>query len=373
LGNPLGATIVSSDSHVVEPPDLFTSRMERRFRDAAPRVIEEGGADWWLVDDEIAFSASAPARAGERFEGQEQLRPKFKFERVRPAAYVPSEFIAENEVDGVYASVLYPSLGIVFFSLRDSALLSAVCRTYNDWVAEFCRFAPDRLKAVAMINLDEVSVGVREMTRAREKGLVGAMVSVLPQPGHTYDMSEYEPFWAAAEELQMPISLHVASNRTPGEWKQLFRPSIGVAGPDYWVRQSLGDMIFSGVFERYPGVRVASLEHEAGWVPHFLERMDYAYTQTERAPEAYTFKAGALPSDFFKQSVRVSFQEDRFAMRNLQAVGVGNLMFGSDYPHTESTYPRTQEILDSILEGVSAQDRIRMTVTNTAELYGLVF
>jgi predicted TIM-barrel fold metal-dependent hydrolase len=365
----VAATMISSDSHVVEPPELWLERIDRRHLDQAPRVVSDGGADWWIVDEEVAFSASAPARAGERFLGQDRLIPKFPFSTVRPAAYVPDEFLKENETDGVWGSVLYPSLGCVFFSVKDSGLLSAICRAYNDWVAEFCQAAPGRLKGVAMIATDDVGDAVAELERVRERGLVGGAISVSPPADATYDLPRYEPLWATAQDLGMPLSLHIASNRTPGEWRQLFRPAMGAA-PDHWVRLALGDMIMGGVFERFPDLKVVSVEHESGWVPYFVSRLDYVYTQMERAPDAPVFADAALPSDFYRRNVLVSFQEDPIGIRHLDVVGAENLMWGSDYPHTESTFPRSQEMLDALLVGVDADVRRQITSTNAARLYG---
>jgi hypothetical protein len=135
------------------------------------------------------------------------------------------------------------------------------------------------------------------------------------------------------------------------------------------VRLSLGHMIFSGVFERYPGLRVGSVEHELSWIPHFLDRLDYTYTQRAHREGWIRFKNEALPSDFFHRQVFLSFQEDQLGLRDRDLIGVDQLMWGSDYPHTESTFPRSQEILQRILAGVPESERQQMTSANVARLY----
>jgi predicted TIM-barrel fold metal-dependent hydrolase len=132
---------------------------------------------------------------------------------------------------------------------------------------------------------------------------------------------------------------------------------------------SLGHLIFTGVFERYPRLRVGSVEHELSWVPHFLERIDYTYTQRARRDWWYRFKGDLLPSDFFRRNVFLSFQEDHLGIRDRAFIGVDALMWGSDYPHTETTFPRSRQILERILEGVPEDERQKITSTNVARLY----
>jgi predicted TIM-barrel fold metal-dependent hydrolase len=258
------------------------------------------------------------------------------------------------------------------FSVPDSTLLTALFRSYNDWIAEFCSAYPTRLKGIAMINVDDVPEAAKELERSRKHGLAGAMITVYPAEGRSYDRPEYEPFWAAAQALDMPLSLHIATNRpSPGlplEDNRSTRPAL-LANADHWVRVSLGHMIFAGVFERYPRLQVGTVEHELSWAPHFLERIDYTYTQRARRDWWYRFKGQALPSDFVHRNVFLSFQEDHLGIRDRDIIGVGNLMWASDYPHTESTFPRSQQILERILAGVSDEERQQITYTNVARLY----
>src|SRR5215831_20476299 len=135
----------SSDSHVIEPPDLWTTRIVPQFRDRAPRVMQEDDGDWWIVDGHRTNSFQGGAQAGKRFEHQEALRPAARFAEVRPGGYLPEAHLADNEADGIYGSVLYPTEGLQLYAVPDSALLSAVFRVYNDWIADFCSAAPHRL------------------------------------------------------------------------------------------------------------------------------------------------------------------------------------------------------------------------------------
>jgi predicted TIM-barrel fold metal-dependent hydrolase len=365
--------LISSDSHIVEPPDLWAERLDRRYRDRAPRVVEEADADWWFVDGVRTNSFQGGAQAGVRFESQDALRPAARFREVRPGAYQPEAFLRDNEGDGVHGAVIYPTEGLQLFRVPDGDLLSAVFRAYNDWLGEFCRHDTRRLKGIAMLNVDDVAGAVAELTRTRKAGLAGAMITVYPPEDRSYDRHDYEPLWAAAEDLQAPLTLHIDTQRpAPGTTREGIREVRAslLANADHWVRVSLGHLIFTGVFERHPRLRVGSAEHEVSWAPHFLDRLDYTYTQRAPRDGWYRFKGDALPGDFFRRNVFLSFQEDGLGMRDRALIGVDALMWGSDYPHTESTFPRSRQILERILAGVPDDERRRITRSNTARLYG---
>ncbi len=373
-------TIYSSDSHVVEQPDLWTERIDARFRDRAPHVVynDTDRGDWWYVDGARLFSGLGGADTGRRFEAPETLRTEAKFEETRSGAYLPEIKLRDMETDGVYGEVIYPTLGLLVYWLQDGELLSAICRTYNDWLAEFCGADPDRLKGIAMINVDDVQDAVGELERSAKLGLRGAMITVYPYEEKNYGLPLYEPFWAAAQDLNMSLSMHVATNRgkrggdpaTQSEVDGIGRHDLAlISTRAYWVQVSIARMIFSGVFERHPGLRVVSTEHEVAWAAHLLTAMDYNYTQRARENQ-YRYKTDALPSDFFHSNVSVSFQEDAIGMQLRSFIGVDNLMWGSDYPHAESTFPRSREILDEIFSGVPQDEQVRIAGLNAKKLFG---
>jgi predicted TIM-barrel fold metal-dependent hydrolase len=367
-----GYWLTSSDSHIVEPPDLFTTRIDRRFIDQAPRVIDQDGMDFWVVGDYAGVPAINPSRAGDRFDDPGGRRKRVRFDSdVRPGGYLPDEWITDNESDGVYGGVLFPSMSLIFYGIPDTALLTAVCRTYTDWALEFASAFPNRLKAVAMINVDDIDDAVKELERARRRGASGALIPVAPGE-RSYDRSDYDRLWAAAQDLSIPLNMHVATNRTPGEWRT-YSPATSLARLDYWVRVAIADMIFSGVFERFPRLRVGSVEHEAGWAAFFVRRMDHQYTQSIDFAAAYPrFRSQAIPSDFFHRNVFVSFTEDDIAVGNRDVIGIENLTWGNDYPHGESTFPHSREIVADKFKGVPSEELIRMTQTNAAVLYNIV-
>ena len=370
--------VVSSDNHNVEPRDLWTSRGESKFDDRLPRIVrKESGADWWVVDGHDIISVEVGTQAGVRFEEPEKLRlDQDTFEDVRPGGYIPEEHIKDMDIDGIDVSIIYPTIALGMYSnCLDGELLSSIFKTYNDWVSEFCKPFPKRLKGIALLNIDDVQEGISEMERCAKLGFTGAVISVYPPQNRPYDTPEYEPLWAAAQDLQMPLSLHIGTGR-PGQGPGSFENVIGIspsffANVDHWVRMSLGQMIFSGVFERYPKLQVGSVEHELSWVPHFLDRIDYTYTQRQIEVASYRFKEDMLPSDYFHRNVFVGFQEDALGTRDRHIIGVDNLLWGADYPHPESTFPRSREILEEILADCTEEEKAKIVGGNSARVYNL--
>ena len=206
------ALILSSDSHVFEPPDLWQTRIDRAFRDRAPRMQRIDGGDQIVVEaDQVLSGIGLISNAGARFEAPETISGNARFEDVHRGGYDPGQHLADMRLDGVAGEVLYPSQGLFYFRVADPALMSAIFRAYNDWLAEFCRTDPSRLKGIAMINLDDVAAAIRELERTARLGLAGAMITEYPLEDRRYDQPEYEPFWTAAEALGLPLSLHTVS------------------------------------------------------------------------------------------------------------------------------------------------------------------
>ena len=365
--------ILSSDSHVFEPPDLWLNRIDAQFRDRAPHIQRIDGVDQLVVEGNRAIAGiGLISNAGARFEAPETIRDHATFDDVHVGGYDPDQHLSDMRLDGVSGEVLYPSQGLFYYKVEDGLLFSAICRAYNDWLADFCSTDPQRLKGIAMLNVDDVGDAVGEMSRCADKGFCGAMITEYPAEARRYDHADYEPLWAASADLNMPISLHTATRRqgiNAGVIERSVRDATRRATKVFLPAMSMCDMIFSGVFERHPKLKLAIVEYELAWVPHMLATMDYGYR--ERHDEAtYRFKNDMKPSDFFAQNVYLSFQEDDIGIRLRDRIGVERMMWGSDYPHSESTFPRSREILDDILSDVPGEERQQILCDTTAELYG---
>ena len=370
--------VISSDNHIMEPGDLWTARAEPKFKGREPHIIRrDDGSDWWVCDGNLLVGAFAGSQTGLRFEEPEKLSVLDTVENIRPGGYIPEEHVKDMKLDGVDVSIVFPTVGLLLYGVPDGALLTSLFRTYNDWVADFCSQSPDVLKGIAMVNVDDVADGVKELERCARMGMAGAMITVYPPETMSYDYPEYDPLWAAAQDLQMPLNLHIGTNRPHGGQEFVDFESASrtfFTNVDHWIRMSLGYMIFSGVFERFPKLQVGSVEMELSWAPHFLDRLDYTYTQRpprDRSPRDNwgQFKNDMVPSDYFHRNVFLGFQEDMLGVQMRNIIGVDNLLWGSDYPHQESTFPRSHQILEEILSDCTEEEKAKIAGGNAARIY----
>ena len=362
--------LISSDSHIIEPADLWETRIDRRFRDRAPRLVPEGEVDQWYADGVKFGNIGTNQQAGLRFEAPDKLTAGGSMKTIPLGGVDPHAHIKDMDVDGVAGGVLYPSQGLTVYRVPDGELLSAIFRAYNDWLADFCHAYPKRLKGIAMLNVDEPMVAASELRRAATIGLAGAMIPLRPME-HRYDHPMYEPLWAAAQDLEMPLSLHVGTYR----WSPSSNPNVvaqdivDFTNRECDARNVIAAMIYAGVFERHPTLRIGVVEFEVAWAPYFLARLDNVYTERAVGRKLQRFKDGLLPSDFFRRNVFISFQEDDLGIQLRSLIGVQNLMWGSDYPHAESTFPRSRQIVERLLHDVAQEEKTMIAGMNAARLY----
>ena len=279
------------------------------------------------------------------------------------------------EIDGVWGAVIQPSQGLFWYHLDDSELLSGICFAYNNWIAEFAATRPERLRAVAMLNVDDPREAAKEVERCTELGIHAAFIPVAPIPGQPYRDPVYDPLWDAAQETGTVLMMHIATQRAnvPGCEITTDFSTYTPAGlrptQDYWVRYAMTDMIFAGVLERYSRLEIGSTEHEGSWAPHWLRQMDYTYTDR---PVYATYKSaeGFLPSDYFRRNMFLVFQEDPAVIKLRDEIGIDNLMWGNDFPHSESTWPKSMEFLDQIFEDVPDNERQQILDDNAVRVFG---
>jgi predicted TIM-barrel fold metal-dependent hydrolase len=371
--------LISADSHIVEPPDMYTSRIEPKFADRAPRMERRktpAGREYdaWMLDGTQVGTLGAVMQAGQRFEDPSQIDFLGLWEDVRKGAYDPHAMIRENEEDGIWGSVLQPSQGLFWYRIPDSALLTEICRVYNDWIADFCKPQPDRLKGIAMLNVDDIDDACAELERCAKLGLVGAFIPVSPLPDKPYRHPIYERLWWTAQDVGMPLLLHIATPRygIPANEFTMNVAEMTGAGrstTDFWVRYSMGAMLFAGVFDRYPRLKIGSVEHEASWIPHWLKQMDFTYLERPVFTKGWKSREGLLPSEYWQRNMFVEFMEDDIGVQLRDRIGVETMLWGSDYPHAEATFPRSQQFLERMFAGVPEADLRKITSENAAKMF----
>jgi predicted TIM-barrel fold metal-dependent hydrolase len=365
-------TIISADSHVFEPVNLWETRMDRKFRERGPRFI----ADWqgkpgtWFVCEGITHPRSITSIAATGVAKEDLVKFKDVHHKdLRPGGYDPVERLKDQDIDGVSGEVLYATYAMQLYNIPDAELQEAAFSAYNEWLAEMCSAAPDRLVGLALISMYNIDHAVKELQRWTKRGLRGAMIAVVPPEGTEYSDALYEPFWAAAEDIGAPISIHtLTSNRKPNyRFNRETRGAARYPENPMEVMLTLGEMLTSPLFDRHPRLRLVLAEADTGWLPWLLARVDRGH---ERYAKQNGIHTELKPSEYFHRNVSASFIMDRVGVFNRESMGVENLMWSSDYPHTDSTWPRSRESIEHDFVGVSEADRLKMTCTNAAKLYG---
>jgi len=338
IGNMKVSGFISADSHLMEPADFWQKRLDNKYKDQAPRVVKKNnGKGYLFVAPEInPFPVAGGFAAGRSGEALKDFMDK-GYESARASGWDPAERLKDQDVDGVAAEVLYPTLGMPLFQLKDMDLQRACFRVYNDWTAEFCSYNPRRLVGAGLVSLADISEGIKELERCAKLGLRDVMISGSPEI--SYNKRVYDPFWQAAQEHNMPLALHVitgtskestgAANVVFGEKSEKGNVAEFYMRLIYEVQSSLSAIILSGVLERFPRLQIVSAENDVGWFPHFIYRMDHAYEKFNALlPEPLPMR----PSEYIKRQVWATFLDDPVGPSTYKMFGEDNYMWGSDFP-----------------------------------------
>src|SRR5262245_32391775 len=337
LARVIDGVIVSSDSHVMEPVDLWKKGVPERYREAAP-----------------VFPLH---KIGEGFQKQ-------------AGGWDPNARIKEMEVDGISAEVLYPTLGLSLFATADAGLQEACFRAYNDWLIEYCSVDTNRLIGVPAISIYDVDHAVEELERCYKAGLKGALIWQAPHPDLPFHSKHYDKFWAAVEEMKAPVSLHILTGHGYQAQNlqgiERYRGSVNLKLLE--IVNALFDFMFYGVLDRYPGLKLVSVENESGWIPFMIQQWDYYY---HRFRDVNPVPMTRDPSDYMRERVFASFFNDAVTGRNLRWWGENNLMWSNDFPHPNSTWPNSLKVIQRDLGHLSLEAQTKVLATNVCNLYGI--
>jgi len=364
--------IISADSHVIEVPDLWEKGIPQSLRDRAPRVYFDEAKDAWMFGspEVIAQAVGGLFMAGQRPDNLENFR-KAGFSVARPGGWDPIARLPDMEQDGIFAEVLYPSLGLGLFCVEDAVLQEALFRTYNDWLIDYCAKAPDRLFGIALISIYDIDHAIAEMERCKKEGMMGVMIWQVPHANLPFHAEHYERFWSAAQDLEMPVHLHILTGFGASMHRQtakgLTRYRNGV-NQTREIEDALFDMIFSGVLERYPTLKIVSVENEVGWMPFWLGQCDKAFRRHRHATPLPIDKP---PSEYFERQVYATFFNDHVGGRLFSWWGSDNCMWSNDYPHQNSTWPNSRDVIARDMGHLPAADRMKLLNTNVTKLYNL--
>jgi len=359
---------ISADSHVTEPPTLYVDYIEPKYRETAPRLVNDPkrgevylihGLDISLPMGLIAAAGKDPATLSMKGSGYDQLHR---------GGWDPKARAADQDRDGVAAEIIYPSVGMMLANHPDLSYKRACFDAYNRWLKEYCDGLPNRLFGMPQITMASPQSGIEEIRKAKEMGFKGVM---LPgRPGHEdYHHRDYDPFYEAAVDLGLPLSFHILTSGKD-EMRTYRGPRINsFQGIIRGNQDIIGTFIFGGVFERHPKLKLVCVEADAGWAPHFMYRMDHAYKR-----HRYWLKCDEmerLPSEYFRENVYMTFQDDWTAFKFRNDMNVERLMWANDFPHSDATWPHSQELLAEHTADMSQWERDRILHDNVSELYGL--
>ena len=344
VGAGIDEVLISADSHVIEPDGLWKTHLPAGLRDRAP-----------------AFGGR---RRGDH-----------------PGGMNKHERVAEMAADGVSAEVLYPTHGLRTLSLDEPDLEEACVRVYNDWIADYCQAAPDRLIGLGMLSTYNVEHAILEMERCREAGLRGAIIWQVPPPELPFTSDHYDRLWGAAQDMSMPVSLHILSGHGYSKRRGVGQPASPPA--DRGIEQertsvnekliqameALYDLIFSGVLERFPRLKLVLVENEIGWIPFLLEQWDYYFKR--HGVDRPGLRLKRLPSECFHEQVYATFFNDAVGGRMLSWWGEDNCMWSNDYPHGNSTWGHSREIVARDMGELPQERRAKLLRQNVSRLYGV--
>ncbi len=361
-------TLISADSHVVEPPDLF-QRLPEALRGGAPRLETVDAASMWVIDGIEPVPLPATAGAGSGYRLPPSGAKPVSFDDVLPGLYDPAERIRTQEADSVIAEVLYPSSGLwdALNLLENRELKLACVRAYNDWIAEYAADDPSRLIGLAKIPATTIEDACEELLRCvKEHGARGVLLDSWPSGNAVAGNPADDPFWEIVNEAGIPVSLHYGlgakgTSPTGGIAPGLKPPMADAALP----------LVAGGVFDRFPDVRIVFAHGNAGWAFHWLEFMDINYVRHRHLDEYALKDPDALPSEYIRKHSWFVFHQDRSSVKNRHKLGTAHLMWGSHFPYEDANWPDDRQQAMRVTDEVAAEDRRALLGGNAARLYGL--
>ncbi len=385
----MNTPIIDVDSHIAEPPDLWTSRLPSKWADVAPRVVtdEKRGFDRWVVGDRKLSGVSGFAVAG-----WHEHPPKFPptMAQADPAAFDAVARLARLDEDGIYAQALYPNLLafmlFAFHNVGEPEFVEDCIRAYNDFLIEFSEPAPDRFIALCALPFWDIEASVKELDRAHSMGHRGVLFIGKPYKVGLPALEDdhWAPLFEAVQERELSLNFHTGfSDYTEEEFVGQLGKDMTRAGyarstalQQLGLAETLADLTTSRVCVKYPDLKMVIVESGVGWIRYFLELLDWQWVNSgAQAAEPDR----ELPSFYFLRQIYGSFWFERESVGRIADLYQDNLMFETDFPHPTSLAPGPisssappREMLDAALEGLDESIKRKITYENAAALYHVV-
>jgi predicted TIM-barrel fold metal-dependent hydrolase len=361
------SVIISADSHVLEPVDLWVKTLGQRYGDKVPHIVERFGGH-----EGTYFYLG---REGEAARADELVNATTDDKRLTDlvrAGSDPAFRLSLISADGVVAEILNPTWALWVPRISSPEIRRACSEVFNDWLTDYCSHDPKRLIGIGIVPIDDVDWAVKEARRILRRGLRGVMVPVEPIEGAPpYRSAIYDRFWAVVEEAAVPVTLHIVTGRVRdpftyhgaderGDVPRSFINLFGEAAPVL-----ANEFIFGGIFDRFPRLKVFLSEFDASWLPILKYRVD----RIETFPGLRSLRKPARA--YVDENTFVGIINDPLAAKLRHEIGVDKIMWGSDFPHPPCPYPRTRERINEILSGISEDERTAILAGNVSRLYGI--
>jgi predicted TIM-barrel fold metal-dependent hydrolase len=374
--------VISADGHIdlnVLPIDVFTSAAAPSLRGRVPRVVDVDGVATWVVEDDVVMARVGGVSSGGRTYvpgashrldrmAEAGLYADLDAGIMRPA--VAELRLADQDRDGIVAEVLYGILGAAD-KITDPALAIETCRIFNDWLSAFCGTAPSRLAGIAVLPSASPEEAAAELHRTADlPGLRGGELA-LRQDMVPLWRDDWDPVWQAGHETGLPVHLHTIgppvdvsqtrNQRQIRSWTAVYLTTFQVRVMDH-----IASVIFAGVLERFPGLRLVLGESGIGWLPYLLERMDLEWNE-----QFHDLELTMPPSSYWRRQMAATFQIDPAGLAAAERIGVENIMWGNDFPHGDGVWPDSHDAIDKQSQGLASAAHRRIFYENARDLYGL--
>jgi predicted TIM-barrel fold metal-dependent hydrolase len=360
--------LISVDDHVIEPPTMFDAHWPAKYRDRKPHIIKtDEGGDLWEFEGVCAPNVGLNAVAG--CPPDEYNLDPTEYTQMRTGCFNVADRVKDMSAAGVLASLNFPTFphfcGQYFMRIDDKDVSLAAIRAYNDWhIDEWAGANPDRFIALSLGPLWDVNLMADEIRRVAAKGCHAVTFSENPSKLGlpSYHTDYWDPFFAACSDNAVTICLHIGSSSSMVITAPDAPPDVMISLTPVNSLQAITDILFSGVFTRFPKLQMAMSEGGIGWIPYALERADYVHKH-HRA-WTHTNLGGRLPSEIFHEHFWTCFIDDAAGIEMRQKVGVNKMMWEMDYPHSDSTWPNAPELLWQTLTGVPDDEINKITHRN---------
>jgi predicted TIM-barrel fold metal-dependent hydrolase len=370
--------LFSVDDHIIEPPDLWQKRLPARHRELGPRCEYGKGRQFWHFEGRKMPVMGLQAMAGRKAE--DFAATAITYDDMRPGCYDSRERLKDLDEDGVHATLCFPSFpglcGNVFIGAKDKELGLACIQAYNDWnIEEWCGVAPDRYVPLMLLPLWDAELSAKELLRTAAKGAKAFCFTEQPHKiglPSVYDES-WEPLWAVANETRMPACLHIGSSSHHEGDTNRFAVTPGAPAAVFVTNAPLSsfyaasDLIWCPALAKYEHLRFVMSEGGIGWVPYLLERADYTWERHRFWTQATHMKE--KPSTHFRKHISVCFIDDVVGMEQRHVIGVDNILWEADYPHTDTSWPNSRAVVAKHLGHLPEDERRKIAYENAQRIF----